>query len=97
MAGKKLKAQFFIDKSGMCIEKAKPLTRTQRYAIYHRDKGVCKLCGIAVAFGGTTCSPFQEIASGQIDHIMPRSRGGQNNEDNLRLLCLTCNSQKGAR
>jgi 5-methylcytosine-specific restriction endonuclease McrA len=39
-------------------------------------------------------SPSNE---GTIDHIIPVSRGGTNDVDNLRLLCRSCNSKKGAR
>lgn len=30
-------------------------------------------------------------------NVIPRSRGGQNNPENLRLLCESCNSSKGAK
>lgn len=32
-----------------------------------------------------------------IDHIWPLSRGGPDTEDNLRVLCRSCNSSKGAK
>jgi len=32
-----------------------------------------------------------------IDHIIPISRGGQNTEDNIQLLCRSCNTKKGVR
>lgn len=41
-----------------------------------------------------------EEASGiecQIDHIVPRSRGGQTASDNLCLACVACNGRKYAR
>ena len=34
---------------------------------------------------------------GEIDHILPLSRGGSNNRKNLQLLCRKCNASKGAR
>jgi hypothetical protein len=32
-----------------------------------------------------------------LDHIYPESRGGRTELDNLRALCRSCNSRKGAR
>jgi len=31
-----------------------------------------------------------------LDHIIPRSRGGDDSESNLMLCCRQCNRQKGA-
>ena len=31
-----------------------------------------------------------------VDHVIPVSRGGSNNPDNLQLMCTPCNSSKGA-
>lgn len=33
----------------------------------------------------------------EIDHIYPRSLGGRDEEDNLQVLCTSCNTSKGAR
>ena len=92
----RLLARFFINSGGVAVEKAKRLTFHQRKRIYDRDGGVCQLCGHSVALfkGGVRVSAIKSAA---IDHILARSRGGQNTNDNLRLLCLSCNSSKGAK
>ena len=33
----------------------------------------------------------------EVDHIVPRSRGGPDTDSNLQLLCPTCNRRKGSR
>ena len=31
----------------------------------------------------------------EVDHILPKSRGGTDHPDNLQLLCSGCNRSKG--
>ncbi|MGA3264527.1 MAG: HNH endonuclease [Terracidiphilus sp.] len=58
-----------------------------RYRILSRDRFRCVLCG---------ASPAKDVAVElHVDHIYPRSRGGQSIEENLRTLCLKCNLGKG--
>ena len=97
MAQPKLQAQFFASIDGIVIQKARPLNYDERMVIYRRDNGLCQSCGEKAKFGGNSVNPFQEVKSGHIDHIFPRARGGQNQDENLRLLCMTCNSSKGAK
>jgi hypothetical protein len=55
----------------------------QRERIYARDGDVCVECGAA-----------DDLT---LDHIHPRSRAGSDRDANLRTLCRSCNSSKGAR
>ena len=48
------------------------------------------LCRHCVLNGMTT--PASEV-----DHIVPRSRGGSNEPENLQVLCRTCNRGKSNR
>lgn len=98
MAQPKLQANFFASSDGIIVKKSPQLTQQQRKLIFDRDKGQCQICRTDCIFGGgNTVSPFQEKKCSQVDHIFPRSRGGNNLEENLRLLCVTCNSKKGAK
>jgi ATP adenylyltransferase len=56
---------------------------TIRYEVLKRAKFRCELCGI----------PADERAL-EVDHIIPRSRGGENDPTNLQALCYICNSMK---
>jgi ATP adenylyltransferase len=97
MAQPKLQAEFFVCPSGTVFLRARALRRSERFRFYKRSDRRCAQCRRPVKFGGINASPFETIAAGHVDHIVPRARGGQNDEQNLRLLCLTCNCSKGAR
>lgn len=96
MAYPSLKARFFVSPAGEIVQKAPTIPRSLAYEVFLRDGKVCSECEKEVMFGGQHVSPFDSIRSGAIDHIFPRSRGGQNDLSNLRLLCKSCNSQKVA-
>ncbi|MFF4417038.1 HNH endonuclease [Streptosporangium sp. NPDC001559] len=59
------------------------IPRWLRRLIHTRDGWRCLKCG----------SP-EDLT---LDHIQPWSLGGPDTEDNLRTLCRSCNSSKGAR
>ncbi|MGM3309080.1 HNH endonuclease [Anabaena sp. WFMT] len=41
------------------------------------------------------CGKSMSIETLTIEHLHPRSRGGSNSSENLRLACLTCNHSRG--
>ncbi len=96
MAQPSLKAEFFVAPSGVVIQRAAPLKRSEAYKFFKASDRHCKKCRREVVFGGTTVSPFDKYLSGHIDHKFPRSRGGQNDWSNLQVLCISCNCSKGA-
>jgi len=51
--------------------------------VFQRDKYQCQSCGKTALETDLT-----------IDHIIPLSRGGQNDISNLQTLCNTCNLKK---
>lgn len=57
-----------------------------RYDVLARAKGRCEACGIS--------SAERRL---DVDHIVPRNKGGSNEIDNLQALCFVCNSQKRDR
>lgn len=58
--------------------------------IYKRDRGVCKICGLPVAYDK---SP-EKIWAATIDHIIPLSLGGTHEPGNCQLAHRLCNSLK---
>ncbi len=96
MAYPRLRAEVFVSSSGVAVLKAPALPRRECLRIYRRDGGICQNCGATCRFGGNQVAPFEPLKSSAVDHIFPRSRGGQNDDANLQLLCKSCNSQKVA-
>ncbi|MDI6816870.1 MAG: HNH endonuclease signature motif containing protein [Actinomycetota bacterium] len=61
----------------------RPVTKKQRERIFKRDNYGCVICG--------------NSADLSIDHIIPVSKGGTSDDENLRTLCGLCNGKKGNR
>jgi diadenosine tetraphosphate (Ap4A) HIT family hydrolase len=57
-----------------------------RYTVIQRAKGRCEACGIS-----------NEERALEVDHIIPRNKGGRNDLWNLQALCYVCNAQKRDR
>lgn len=62
-----------------------PVGESLRYEILKRDQ-ICQLCG------ATKRDRMLEV-----DHIVPRSKGGTNEPSNLQVLCSRCNRAKSNR
>jgi hypothetical protein len=57
--------------------------RTARFKILHRDRFACRYCG---AMPGSDAL--------EVDHLIPRSRGGSDHDINKVTACKTCNGRK---
>ena len=57
-----------------------------RLRVYRRDNYKCKACGISPA--------THEGVVLNVDHIIPFSKGGKTNLENLQTLCAGCNMKK---
>ena len=60
--------------------------RLTRRNIHARDRGRCHYCGERF--------PTSQLT---LDHVVPRSQGGEDRWDNLVSACTSCNSRKGGR
>ena len=63
------------------------MTDSLRYDVMRRDGFRCQLCG-------TTAKDGYKL---HVDHIIPVSKGGRTEMQNLRTLCERCNMGKGAK
>lgn len=59
---------------------------TLRYEVFKRAKFRCELCG---------CSAEEKAL--EVDHIIPRNKGGTDDIENLQALCYSCNAMKRDR
>jgi len=74
----------YIRRSSKQRSRLKP---SLRFKILNRDLYRCQACGATAADG----------AKLHVDHILPVSKGGTNEESNLRALCSECNIGRGNR
>ncbi len=81
-------------KSGMQPDLHRPeWARARKRAIASKD-AVCAICHTAIDLEAPAFSPLAV----EVDHIVPRSRGGHLYAlDNLQLTHSRCNRKKGAR
>ena len=62
------------------------LSGSLRYEVLKRAGFRCELCGISA-----------DERAIEVDHILPRKHGGEDDLTNLQALCFKCNANKGAR
>jgi diadenosine tetraphosphate (Ap4A) HIT family hydrolase/5-methylcytosine-specific restriction endonuclease McrA len=62
------------------------ISGTVRYEVLKRAAYRCELCGVAADLKGL-----------EVDHILPRNRGGTDDPENLQALCYSCNAMKRDR
>jgi 5-methylcytosine-specific restriction endonuclease McrA len=68
------------------IRKRREQSSMKRLRIYMRDKYRCQYCGERKGVRELT-----------LDHILPRSRGGDNSPINVVTACMKCNNRKSDR
>ena len=61
-----------------------PNYRTHKHHLFGLQEGHCSGCRVMF--------PFRIF---EVDHIVPRAKGGSDHRDNLQLLCPACNRAKG--
>lgn len=79
----------YIDKQGLDIWdyrllETDPIPDSLRYRVLKESDGRCSLCGAT-----------KKDRPLEVDHIKPRSDGGENEYENLQVLCSKCNRSRG--
>ena len=64
----------------------KQTVKFNRRNIFARDNNQCQYCGRKF--------PTSELS---LDHVIPRSKGGQSSWENIVCACVSCNVRKGGR
>ena len=62
------------------------ISGTLRYEVLKLARFHCELCGVSA-----------DVRALEVDHIVPRIRGGTDDPDNLQALCYRCNAMKRDR
>lgn len=78
----------FIEKRGKQVfehrrKNRNPVPGSIRYEVLKRAKSRCELCGISM-----------EEKALEVDHIVPKNKGGKDSIDNYQALCYSCNANK---
>lgn len=60
------------------------LSKDIRERLWAKQNGLCNGCGVRLS-----------SVVVHLDHIYPVSKGGKNTDDNVQLLCQSCNASKG--
>ena len=68
------------------VRRRREQSSMKRLRIYMRDKFRCQYCG-----------DKKSVSELTLDHILPRSRGGDNSPVNIVTACVACNNRKANR
>jgi 5-methylcytosine-specific restriction endonuclease McrA len=90
-----LRARFFVAANGTCFKRVWPADMSRKHRAFVRSGGRCHYCGHPIGWTVKRGTIENGELLAAIDHVIPRSRGGQNTDDNLVSCCEPCNSRKG--
>jgi DNA modification methylase len=68
------------------VQKILPTEKSVREKLFKEQNGKCKACDVEM-----------RIVDFEVDHIIPKAKGGGDYYENYQLLCASCNRIKGAR
>jgi hypothetical protein len=74
--------------NGRALSPSPPSAKVRR-KVFEKTDGFCHYCAVALTTDKGRASTFQ------VDHVVPRSKGGTNALSNLVPVCAVCNTTKG--
>ena len=75
-----------IHRTDIPLDRGGERSKNIKHILYGVQEGICNGCLIHFPYVNLT-----------VDHIVPKSKGGADVDENLQLLCARCNSVKGNR
>ncbi len=79
------------------IIKKRQASGAKRLKIYLRDRYKCQYCSIGIGKVHPITKKKMEVKDLTLDHIIPKSKGGQGIPENLVTACKPCNQRKADR
>jgi len=73
-----------VVKLGSYVKKPRPEVKLTKQNILRRDRHTCQYCG-------SNKGPMT------VDHVVPKSQGGEDSWENLVCACIACNNRKSNR
>ena len=89
--GKDTNSNGYWEYIGNDTDRQRTVNNAQRQRILRRDNFTCQLCGVR----GPGARPNPGDAVLKVDHRLPFSKGGTDDDSNLWTLCEECNYGKG--
>jgi len=68
------------------VQKVLSTEKSVREKLFKEQNGKCKACDVEM-----------RVVDFEVDHIIPKAKGGGDYYENYQLLCASCNRIKGAR
>lgn len=81
-----------LDSKSRCLKKT---TWERLWSEWEKSDKKCPVCGKQSLFLPGRGNVIDGHVKLHIDHIVPISKGGSNEDDNLRIICAKCNLSKG--
>ena len=69
-------------------------TNQQLVYIFNKTGGLCSICGLRIVYAHY--GDYGRIGDWEVDHIIPKARGGSDAMSNLAPACISCNRSKQA-